>query len=254
MALSDIPDGLSRSKSVGEMKSKEFSSFSDIAKQLQEITKTLSKDKELDNDIKKIHEKLSITGKQWADEQKEIGILIQSMKRSGASEAEMLAFIKKNAGVYMQSTLDVQRSVQDAHREFTRLYEDSTTLSAKDRIDIRRQLAFMERSVQFQENYADMQQEIMDSLDKGIDDLVAETKAKKRQDELRDRLEESRRLEDKKFQKTRDEADKKLQERREKEDKKANNQGSLFTAMLGPLRLFTYHLLKVVTKDSENTE
>ena len=84
----------------------------------------------------------------------------------------MLAFIKKNAGVYMQSTLDVQRSVQDAHREFTRLYEDSTALSAKDRIDIRKQLALMERSVQFQQNYADMQQEIMDSLNKGIDDLV----------------------------------------------------------------------------------
>jgi hypothetical protein len=254
MASDDIPLGLSRAKSVGEMKSQEFSSLADIAKQLQTITKTLSKDKELDSDIKKIHEKLSIAGKQWADEQKEIGILIQSMKKSGASEAEMLAFIKKNAGVYMQSTLDVQKSVQDAHREFTRLYEDSTALSAKDRIDIRKQLALMERSVQFQENYADMQQEIMDSLNKGIDDLVSETKAKKRQDELRDRLEESRRLEDKKFQKNRDEADKKLQERREKEDKRANNKGSLFTAMLGPLRLFTDPILKVVTKDSENTE
>jgi hypothetical protein len=250
----DIPLGLSRAKSVGEMKSKEFSSLADVAKQLQDITKTLSKDKELDSDIKRIHEKLSIAGKQWADEQKEIGILIQSMKKSGASEAEMLAFLKKNAGVYMQSTLDVQKSIQDAHRDFTRLYEDSTSLSAKDRIDIRKQLALMERSVQFQENYANMQQEIMDSLNKGIDDLVEETKAKKRQDELKDRLEESRRLEDKKFQKSRDESDKKLQERREKEDKRANNKGSLFTAMLGPLRLFTDPILKVVTKDGENTE
>jgi hypothetical protein len=236
------------------MKSKEFSSFSDIAKQLQELTKTLSKDKELDADIKKIHEKLSVVGKQWADEQKEIAILIQSMKRSGASEAEMLAFIKKNAGVYMQSTLDVQKSVQDAHREFTRLYEDSTALSAKDRIDIRKQLALMERSVQFQENYADMQQEIMDSLNKGIDDLVAETKAERRQNELRDRLEESRHLEDKKFQKARDDADKKLNKQRDKEDKWADKKGSLFTAMLGPLRLFTDPILKAVTKDGENTE
>jgi hypothetical protein len=250
----DVPEGLSRAKSVGEMKSKEFSSFADISKQLQEITKTLSKDKELDNDIKKIHEKLSIAGKQWADEQKEIGVLIQSMKRSGASEAEMLAFLKKNAGVYMQSTLDVQRAVQDAHRDFTRLYEDSAALSAKDRIDIRKQLALMERSVQFQENYDDVQQEIMDSLNKGIDDLIAETKAKKRQDELRDRLEESRRLEDKKIQKSREDADKKLQDRREKEDTKESNKGSLFTAMLGPLRLFTDPILKVITKDNENTE
>jgi hypothetical protein len=254
MASNDIPEGLGRAKSVGEMKSQEFSSFVDIAKQLQNLTKTLSKDKELDDDIKKIHEKLSVVGKQWADEQKEIGILIQSMKRSGASEAEMLAFLKKNAGVYMQSTLDVQKSVQDAHREFTRLYEDSTSLSAKDRIDIRKQLALMERSIQFQENYADMQEEIMDSLNKGIDDLVTEAKTKKRQDELRDRLEESRRLEDKKFQKNRDETDKKLQERREKEDKRADKKGSLFTAMLGPLRLFTDPILKAVTKDSESTE
>jgi hypothetical protein len=250
----DIPDGLKRAKSVGEMKSQEFSSFSDTAKQLQAITKILSKDKELDSDVKKIHERLSIVGKQWTDEQKEIGILIQSMKKSGASEAEMLAFLKKNAGAYMQSTLDVQKSIQDAHRDFTRLYEDSTSLSAKDRIDIRKQLALMERSVQFQENYADMQQEIMDSLNKGIDDLVMETKTKRRQDELRDRLEESHRLEDKKFQKARDKADEKLQERRDKEDKRASNKGSLFTAMLGPLRLFTDPILKVITKDSENTE
>jgi hypothetical protein len=250
----DIPEGLSRAKSVGEMKSQEFSSFADIAKQLQNITKTLSKDQELDDDVKKIHERLSVVGKQWADEQKEIGVLIQSMKRSGASEAEMLAFIKKNAGVYMKSTLDVQKSIQDAHRDFTRLYEDSTALSAKDRIAIREQLALMERSVQFQENYTDIQQEIMDSLNKGIDDLVAETKAKKRQDELRDRLEESRRLEDKKFQKARDDADKKLQKQREKEDKRADKKGSLFTAMLGPLRLFTDPILKAVTKDGENTE
>jgi hypothetical protein len=250
----DIPEGLSRVKSVGEMKSKEFSSFADVAKQLQFIAKTLSKDKELDNDIKKIREKLSVAGKQWTDEQKEIGILIQTMKRSGASEAEMLAFIKKNAGVYMKSTLDVQRSIQDAHRDFTRLYEDRVALNAKDRIDIRNQLALMERSVQFQENYADMQQEIMASLNKGIDDLVTEAKAKKRQDELRDRLEEFRRVEDKKNQKTRDEEDKKLQERREKEDKKASDKGSLFTTMLGPLRLFTDPILKVFTKDGENTE
>jgi hypothetical protein len=250
----DIPEGLSRAKSVREMKSQEFSSFADITKQLHVITKTLSKDKELDDDIKKIHEKLSVVGKQWADEQKEIGLLIQSMKKSGASEEEMLAFLKKNASVYMQSTLDVQKSVQDAHREFTRLYEDSTSLSAKDRIDVREQLSLMERSVRFQENYADTQEEIMDSLNKGIDDLVTEARAKKRQDELRDRLEESRRLEDKKFQKSRDEADKKLQGRREKEDKRASNKGSLFTAMLGPLRLFTDPILKVVTKDSENTE
>jgi hypothetical protein len=255
MAVSnDIPEGLSGAKSVGEMKSQEFSSFAEIEKQLQSIAKILSKDKELDNDIKKIHENLSIAGKRWADEQKEIGVLIQSMKRSGASEAEMLAFIKKNSGVYMQSTLDVQKSVQDAHRDFTRLYEDSTALSAKDRIGIRKQLALMERSLQFQENYADTQQEIMASLDKGIDDLVAETKAKRRQDELRDRLEESRRLEDKRFQKSRDEADEKFRKERERQDKKAKNKGSLFTAMLGPLRLFTDPLLKVVTKDSENTE
>jgi hypothetical protein len=176
------------------------------------------------------------------------------MKRSGASEAEMLAFIKKNASIYMQSTMDVQKSIQDAHRDFTRLYENSTSLSAKDRIDIRKQLALMEKSVQFQENYDDAQQEIMDSLDKGIDDLVAETKAKKRQDELRDRIEEDRRLEDKKFQKARDDADKKLEKRRAREDKDESNKGSLLTAMLGPLRLFTDPILKVFTKDSENTE
>jgi hypothetical protein len=250
----DIPEGLSRAKSVGEMKSKEFSSFADIADQLTEISKTLSKDKELESDIKRIHEKLSVAGKQWADEQKEIDILIQTMKKSGASEAEMLAFLKKNAGVYMKSTLDVQQSIQDAHRDFTRLYETSTDLSAKDRIEIRKQLALMERSLQFQENYADTQQEIMDSLNKGIDDLVSETKAKRREDELRERLEESRRLEDKKFQKTRDEADKKLQKQREKEDKRASNKGSLFASLLGPLRLFTDPILKVATKDSENTE
>jgi hypothetical protein len=250
----NIPEGLIRAKSVGEMKSKEFSSFADIAKQLQAIMKILSKDKELDNDIKQIHKKLSVAGKQWADEQKEIGILIETMKRSGASETEMLAFLKKNAGVYMQSTLDVQKSIQDVHRDFTRLYEDSSALSAKDRIDMREQLALMERSVQFQENYADTQQEIMDSLNKGIDDLVEEAKVKKRQDELRDRLEESRRLEDKNFQKARDDEDKKLQKRRDKEDKWTDKKGSLFTAMLGPLRLLTDPISKLITKDSENTE
>jgi hypothetical protein len=250
----DIPEGLSRAKSVGEMKSKEFSSFAEVSKQFQVIASVLSKDKNLKDDIKKIYDKLSIAGKQWTDEQKEIGVLIQTMRKGGAPEAELLAFLKKNAGIYMQSTLDVQKSIQDAHRDFTRLYEDSTSLSTKDRIDIRKQLTMMEKSVQFQNNYSDMQQEIMDSLDKGINDLVTETLTKKRQDELWDRLEESRRLEDKKNQKAREDEDKKLQKQRDKKDKWADKKGSLFTSMLGPLRLFTDPILKLVTKDSENTE
>jgi hypothetical protein len=256
MAMSgDIPEGLSRAKSVGAMKQQEKGSLDDAVRYLTLVADRLGK-----KDSSTL-EQLTAFGKEfkkaqgrYEQEQKALNVMVQSMRRAGATESEILAFVKKNANVTMKSTRDIQDAIIDTKRRISDLVEKSEDLGGEDRLIMRQQLAMLENSVQFQKNYADIQSELMANMDQSLEDLYRESKAKRRQDELRDRLEESRRLEDKKFQKSRDEADKKLQERREKEDKKANNKGSLLTAMLGPLRLFTDPILKVVSKDSENTE
>jgi hypothetical protein len=256
MAMSgDIPEGLSRAKSVGEMKHQEKGSLNDAISYLALVADRLGKnDSSTSEQLIEFGKEFKKAQNRYVEEQKALGVMVQSMRRAGSTESEILAFVKKNATVTMKSTQDIQDAISDTKRKLSDLVEKSEAIGGEDRLIMRQQLAMLEKSVQFQKNYADVQSELMANMHQSLEDLYTESKAKRRQDELRDRLEETRRLEDKKFQKNRDDADKKLQERREKEDKKANNKGSLFTAMLGPLRLFTDPLLKVVTKDSENTE
>jgi hypothetical protein len=256
MAISgDIPEGLSRAKSVGEMKQKETSSLNDAVRYLALVADRLGKnDSSTSDQLTAFTKEFKKAQDRYEQEQKALNVMVQSTRRAGSTESEILAFVKKNAGVTMKSTQDIQDAIVDTKRKISDLVEKSDAIGGEDRLIMRQQLAMLEKSVQFQKNYADVQSELMANMNQSFEDLYAESKAKRRQDELRDRLEESRRLEDKKFQKARDEADKEFQDRREKEDKKANNKGSLFTALLGPLRLFTDPILKVVTKDGENTE
>jgi hypothetical protein len=256
MAMSgDIPEGLSRAKSVGEMKQQERSSLNDAVRYLALAADRLGqKDSSTSEQLASFGKEFKKAQDRYEQEQKALGVMVQSMKRAGAAESEILAFIKKNADATMKSTRDIQDAITDTKRKVSDLVEKSEAIGGEDRLIMRRQLAMLEKSVQFQKNYADVQSESMANMNRSLEELYAESKAKRRQDELRDRLEESRRLEDKKFQNARGDADKKLQERREKEDRKANNKGSLLTAMLGPLRLFTDPIVKVISKDGENTE
>jgi hypothetical protein len=256
MAVSgDIPEGLSRAKSVGEMKRKEADSLNDAVRYLALVADRLGKnDSSASDQLADFGKEFKKARGRYEQEQKALNVMVQSMRRAGSTESEILAFIKKNAGVTMKSTQDIQDAITDTRRKISDLVEKSEAISGEDRLIMRQQLAMLEKSVQFQKNYADVQSELMAGMNQSLEDLYAESKAKRRQDELRDRLEESRRLEDRKFQKARDEADKKLQEQRDKEDKRADKKGSLFTAMLGPLRLFTDPIVKLVTKDGENTE
>jgi hypothetical protein len=254
-AMSDIPEGLSRSKSVGEMKQKETSSLNEAVRYLALVADRLGKnDPSTSKQLAGIGKEFKEAQKRYEQDQKALNVMVQSMQRAGATESEILAFVKKNAGVTMKSTQEIQDAISDTKRKISDIVEKSGAVSGEDRLIMRQQLAMMEKSVQFQKNYADVQSELTADMNQSLEDLYAESTAKKRQDGFRDRLEEARRLEDKKFQKSRDTADEKLEERRAKEDKKADNKGSLFTAMLGPLRLFTDPILKVLTKDGESTE
>ena len=251
----DIPEGLTHVKSVGEMKKKEQDFVNDAVKHLALVADRLVKNDETAT------EQLSVLGEEfkkaqnkYEEESAAIRLLVQSMRKAGATEAEILAYIKNNVGITMKGTQDMQDALLDVKRKIADMVESSESISGIDRLIMRKQLDALENSARFQKTYADMQTELMEGLQNSLEDLYTESKAQRRQDELRDRLEEYRRLEDKKLEKARAEEDKRLQARREREDRNADIKGSLVTAMLGPLRLFTDPILKVVTKDVENTE
>lgn len=251
----DIPEGLTHVKSVGEMKKKEQDFVNDAVKHLALVADRLVKNDETAT------EQLSVLGEEfkkvqskYEEESAALRLLVQSMRKAGATEAEILAYIKNNASITMKGTQDMQDALLDVKRKIADMVESSESISGIDRLIMHQQLDALENSARFQKTYADMQTELMEGLQNSLEDLYTESKAQRRQDELRDRLEEYRRLEDKKLEKARAEEDKRLQARREREDRNADIKGSLVTAMLGPLRLFTDPILKVVTKDVENTE
>jgi hypothetical protein len=250
-----IPAGLTRAKTAGNAHSIEKESLDDVSARINGLLSVLKEDLSSKEESKKIDANFKRLINRLKAEQDASILMIKEMKRSGAAEEEIIARLSKDAKERMKNFEGVKKSIKDLIYDSDTFNDDQRSKMSEQISLLEKSLTFQERAENFQKSLIDLQkmqfdiqlsqrQKIKESLEKSLNDLLEEDKLKRREDELRERLEKDYRLEDKKFQNMRDKDAKALQKRREREDKKASDKGSFVAAMLGPLRLITDPFLK----------
>jgi hypothetical protein len=218
---SDIPEGLTLVRDATSYQDKERASFKDAAESLRNVEKVLQKDTVFKDELLELKKTFEASARKYAQEQNVIAAEISKMREGGATEQEILAYIKKNSGIYRESSQKMQSSFKLFHDSLNTMTEDSKALSYEERLLLKRQLSTMEKNYELQLTYEDKRQQIFDEMNESLAQL-------RKSDE-----------------------EKNVKEKRQGHSTLKN---TLLTTFLGPLRLLTDPLLKVVNQISHNEE
>jgi hypothetical protein len=218
---SDIPEGLTLVKDATAYQEKETASFKDAAESLWNVGKVLQKDIGLKDELLELKKTFEEGAKKYAQEQNAIAAEISKMREGGATEEEILAYIKKNSNIYRESSQEMQSNFKSFHDSLEKMTEDSKVLNYEERLILKRQLSMMEKSYELQLTYQDKRQQIFDEMNESLAQL-------RKSDE-----------------------EKNIKEKRQGH---ATLKNTLLTTFLGPLRLITDPLLKVVNQVNHNEE
>jgi hypothetical protein len=185
----------------------ELKKFTDDSR--KEYNKTIN---ETQNQIDRLKEGVDKSLDSYKNFQRQVSADIKKLKDGGASSAEISAYLKKNADFYKENTQEMKSALDKVKDELAELSRNEN-ITDDQKYLLRKQLLALEKSYDLEESHFNKQYKIFEEMNDELSSL----------------------------QRSQEEADKK-----EKRQQKGKFKDTLLATMLGPFRLLTDPISKML--------